>query len=76
MHIIHDPEPSWADLARIEREMPAIQAEILLLDAEIAVLDRAPSELDRQRLRRAHNRVLTERRALANSAARQVGGAA
>ncbi|NED81045.1 hypothetical protein G3I76_13230, partial [Streptomyces sp. SID11233] len=49
---------------------------ILLLDAEIAVLDRAPSELDRQRLRRAHNRVLTERRALANSAARQVGGAA
>ncbi|WP_106429326.1 DUF6284 family protein [Streptomyces sp. SPB074] len=40
------------------------------------VLNRTPSEPDRRRLRRAGNRVLTERRAPANTAARQVGGAA
>jgi hypothetical protein len=45
-------EPSAADLAAIEREMPLIEAEIDLVDAEIrmATVDR-PSELDWRRLR-------------------------
>ncbi|MER6334653.1 DUF6284 family protein [Streptomyces sp. NPDC001034] len=38
------------------------------LDARLAGLDRAPSKLDERRIRRARNKVLIERAALANRA--------
>ncbi|MFI6254563.1 DUF6284 family protein [Micromonospora zamorensis] len=64
----HSPEiePSRADLAEIEQELPLIEAEVLLLDAQIVALtsDAGPTELDWQRLRRAQRRVLREARAL------------
>ncbi|WP_327736085.1 DUF6284 family protein [Streptomyces nojiriensis] len=71
-------EPSDAELDAIEREMPLIEARVALLDAEIAVLDRTPSVLDERRICRAHHRVLTARRVLANRAATESmpGGAA
>jgi len=74
----YDREPSVAELAVIEREMPLITAEIDLLDAQIIVLDRTPTELDARRLRRARRRVLAERLALANRSATSIlpGGAA
>ncbi|MFD7920519.1 DUF6284 family protein [Streptomyces sp. NPDC059740] len=59
-------EPSAADLAAIDAEMPLILAERDLLDAQIAVLDRTPTEVDTRRLRRARHRVLTARRTVAN----------
>ncbi|MFE7872918.1 DUF6284 family protein [Micromonospora humida] len=61
-----DYEPSAAELAEIEQELPLIEAEVLLLDAQIVVLtgDGGPTELDWQRLRRAQRRVLREARAL------------
>lgn len=61
-----DYEPSTADLADIEQELPLIEAEVLLLDAQIIVLtsDTGPTELDWQRVRRAQRRVLREARAL------------
>jgi len=62
-----DREPTAAELALIEREMPVIVAEVELLDAQITTLDRSPSELDARRLRRAEHRLLTERRTLANT---------
>ncbi|WDT55774.1 DUF6284 family protein [Streptomyces sp. G7(2002)] len=61
-----DREPSAAELDAIEVEMPLISAEVELLDVRIALLDRVPSELDERRVRRARNKVLAERRALAN----------
>lgn len=61
-----DREPSAADLAAIDMEMPAILADIELLDAQIAVLDRAPSPFDERRIRRARRRVLVARRELEN----------
>lgn len=74
----HSPEmePSGADLAEIEQEMPLIEAEVLLLDAQIVVLtsDTGPTELDWQRVRRAQRRVLREARALL--AVRSVAGRA
>ncbi|MFC6015532.1 DUF6284 family protein [Plantactinospora solaniradicis] len=53
-------EPSAAELAAIEHEMPLIEAELDLLDAEIIVLcaERALSELDWQRVRSAQRRAL------------------
>lgn len=71
-----DIEPSGADLAEIEQELPLIEAEVLLLDAQIVVLtgDAGPTELDWQRLRRAQRRVLREARALL--AARSAAGRA
>ncbi|MFD7405196.1 DUF6284 family protein [Streptomyces sp. NPDC059866] len=59
-------EPTDAELDAIEQEMPAILADVDLLDAHIITLDRTPTELDARRLRRAHCRVLAERRTLAN----------
>ncbi|WP_433891773.1 DUF6284 family protein [Streptomyces sp. CA-111067] len=74
----HDREPTADELAAIDAEMPVIDAEIALLDAQIIVLDRAPTELDARRLRRAHHRLMTARRDLANTTTRQLpaGGAA
>ncbi|MEU6301693.1 DUF6284 family protein [Streptomyces chartreusis] len=62
-------EPTDAELDAIEQEMPLILARVDLLDAQIITLDRTPTELDTRRIRRARNRVLSERRALANRAA-------
>ncbi|WP_326807853.1 DUF6284 family protein [Streptomyces sp. NBC_01775] len=58
--------PSAAELDAIEVEWPVIAADVELLDARIAVLDRVPTEVDRQRIRRAHRRLLSARRELAN----------
>ena len=69
-------EPTNAELDAIEQEMPAILADVDLLDAQIITLDRIPSELDARRIRRAHRRVLAERRTLANRATGATGGAA
>ncbi|MFD3530092.1 DUF6284 family protein [Streptomyces sp. NPDC058664] len=63
-----DGEPSDAELDAIETEMPLILAEVDLLDAQIMTLDRPATELDVRRIRRAHNRVLAERRDLTNRA--------
>ncbi|WP_328639601.1 DUF6284 family protein [Streptomyces canus] len=62
-------EPTDAELDTIDAEMPLILAEIDLIDAQITTLDRLPNELDTRRIRRARNRVLSERRALANRTA-------
>ncbi|MFF0091386.1 DUF6284 family protein [Streptomyces canus] len=62
-------EPTDGELDAIEQEMPLILADVDLLDAQIITLDRTPTELDTRRIRRARNRVLSERRALANRAA-------
>ncbi|MEU0256802.1 DUF6284 family protein [Streptomyces sp. NPDC006184] len=62
-------EPTDAELDAIEEEMPAILAGIELLDVQITPLDRTPNELDARRIRRAHRRVLSVRRDLANHAA-------
>ncbi|MCW8100811.1 DUF6284 family protein [Streptomyces tauricus] len=64
-----DREPTAAELDAIEREMPVILAGVELLDAQIIALNHIPNELDTRRIRRAHRRVLTARRALANQAA-------
>ncbi|MFE2218916.1 DUF6284 family protein [Streptomyces canus] len=69
-------EPTAAELDAIELESPLILAEVDLLDAHIVTLDRTPNELDARRVRRARNRVLSERRALANRASSATGGAA
>ncbi|MET8974357.1 DUF6284 family protein [Streptomyces sp. NPDC004539] len=61
-------EPTAAELDAIEREMPVILADVDLLDAYIVTLDRTPSELDVRRIRRARNRALAARVALANNA--------
>ncbi|WP_405673051.1 DUF6284 family protein [Streptomyces canus] len=62
-------EPTDTELDAIEAEMPLILADVDLIDAHIITLDRHPNELDARRIRRARNRVLSERRALANRAA-------
>ncbi|MGY6020564.1 DUF6284 family protein [Streptomyces spinosirectus] len=69
-------EPTTAELDAIEQELPAILADVDLLDAQIITLDRVPSELDARRIRRAHRKVLAERRALANRTTAATGGAA
>ncbi|WP_406488607.1 DUF6284 family protein [Streptomyces phaeochromogenes] len=71
-------EPTDAELDAIEREMPVILAGVELLDAQIIALNHIPNELDTRRIRRAHRRVLTARRTLANQAAADAhrGGAA
>lgn len=55
------PEPTAAELAAIDDEMPLIEAQLELLDAEISHIyaeDRGgPSPLDWRRLRRAEARV-------------------
>ncbi|MFC8202157.1 DUF6284 family protein [Streptomyces sp. NPDC057298] len=62
-------EPTGAELDAIEREFPLIDAELELLDVQIALLDRPASALGMRRLRRAANKVLVERAALANRSA-------
>ncbi|MFF5102004.1 DUF6284 family protein [Streptomyces sp. NPDC000134] len=59
-------EPTAAELAAIEEEMPVILADVDLLDAHIATLDRPPTELDARRIRRARRRALAARAALVN----------
>ncbi|MEV6891403.1 DUF6284 family protein [Kribbella sp. NPDC051137] len=73
MTIIHlspvgGEEPTAADLAAIDREMPLIEAEMNLLDAEIALDNAGPDALPlaRRRVRRAERRVLEVTRKLAN----------
>ncbi|MFF4040675.1 DUF6284 family protein [Streptomyces sp. NPDC001816] len=71
-----DREPTFAELNAIELESPLILAEVDLLDAQIMTLDRTPNEVDQQRIRRARNRVLAARCALANRTTNATGGAA
>lgn len=59
-------EPTAAELAAIEEEMPVILADVDLLDAHITTLDRTPTELDERRIRRARRRALAARVALVN----------
>ncbi|MET8981040.1 DUF6284 family protein [Streptomyces sp. NPDC004539] len=59
-------EPTDAELAAIETEMPVVLADVELLDAYIATLDRTPTELDTRRLRRARRRALAARVDLVN----------
>jgi hypothetical protein len=59
-------EPTPAELAAIEAEMPVILADVELLDAQIITLDRMPSEVDARRIRRARRRALAARVALVN----------
>lgn len=59
-------EPTDAELAAIEQEMPVILADVDLLDAQITALDRVPSEVDERRIRRARRRALAARVALVN----------
>ncbi|MER7001695.1 DUF6284 family protein [Dactylosporangium sp. NPDC000555] len=55
-------EPTAADLAAIEAEMPLIEAEMVLLDAEIRVMtaEPEPTALDWRRMRRAEALVRRE----------------
>ncbi|MFH9073212.1 DUF6284 family protein [Streptomyces alboflavus] len=71
-------EPTGAELAAIEQEMPVILADVDLLDAQIVTLDRTPNELDERRIRRARRRALAARIALVNrtAGASLPGGAA
>jgi hypothetical protein len=64
-------EPTAAELAAIEEEMPVILADVDLLDAHITTLDRTPTELDERRIRRARRRALAARVALVNRTPRQ-----
>ncbi|MFI1020810.1 DUF6284 family protein [Streptomyces olivaceus] len=59
-------EPTDAELAAIEQEMPVILADVDLLDAHIVTLDRTPSEVDERRIRRARRHALAARVALVN----------
>jgi hypothetical protein len=67
LSVVASDEPSPADLAAIEAEMPLIEAELDLLDAQIREINAGPaaSVLDRRRVRRAESRVLTVKRRLA-----------
>ncbi|MFC8565472.1 DUF6284 family protein [Streptomyces sp. NPDC057245] len=66
-------EPTDAELAAIEQEMPVILADVDLLDAQIVTLDRTPSEVDDRRIRRARRRALAARVALLNRTADTTG---
>lgn len=62
-------EPSAAELAEIEREMPLIDAEVRLLDAQIHILragHHGPSDLDLRRLHNAERDVAREAAAFAS----------
>jgi cob(I)alamin adenosyltransferase len=66
LHAVPREDPTPADLAAIEAEMPLIEAELDVLDAEIALITAGPaaSVLDRRRVRRAERRALATRREL------------
>jgi hypothetical protein len=68
-------EPTAADLAAIEEEMPLIEAEMRLLDAEILILlaHPKPTPLDWSRMRRAEALVLREMEKLSHRPAPPVG---
>ncbi|MEV5597585.1 DUF6284 family protein [Streptomyces sp. NPDC052496] len=59
-------EPTAADLAAIDAEMPVLVAEVELLDAQIAALDTPLTEVTARRIRRARRKLLAARLALAN----------
>lgn len=59
-------EPTAADLAAIEAEMPVIEAGVELVDAQIAALDSPVPEVTIRRIRRARRKLLAARLALAN----------
>lgn len=61
-------EPTDAELAAIELEMPAILADVDLVDAEIAALETRSAELGTRRTRRARRKALATRVVLANRA--------
>ncbi|GAX53116.1 DUF6284 family protein [Streptomyces olivochromogenes] len=70
-------DPTDAELAAIESEMPLILADVDLIDAQIIAMDHTPNEVDTRRVRRALARVLTEYRILANRTTDEtLGGAA
>ncbi|MFJ7075176.1 DUF6284 family protein [Streptomyces sp. NPDC098781] len=70
-------EPTDAELAAVEQEMPVLLADVELLDAQIIIIDRTPTELDARRIRRARRRALAARVALINRTnASMPGGAA
>ncbi|MFK4118460.1 DUF6284 family protein [Streptomyces longwoodensis] len=69
-------EPTDAELAAIDAEMPVILADVELLDAQIITLDRTPNEVDARRIRRARRRALAARVALVNRTADRAGGVA
>ncbi|WP_405796699.1 DUF6284 family protein [Streptomyces longwoodensis] len=69
-------EPTAAELAAIDAEMPVILADVELLDAHIITLDRTPTKLDTQRIRRARRRALAARVALLNRTAGRTDSAA
>jgi hypothetical protein len=60
-----DGEPTGAELADIEFEMPVILAEVELLDVQISLLDRPLHPINWRRLRRAEHRLLAARSWLA-----------
>lgn len=66
---VADDEPTAAELAAIDVEMPLIKAEVAVVNAEIAILcaPHCPTDLDWQRLRRARRQVLREAAALAST---------
>ena len=67
-------EPTVAELAAIEYEMPLIEAEMAVVRAETAIIraGHGASELDWRRLRRARHRVLRTAAALALPSVRPV----
>ncbi|WP_405882445.1 DUF6284 family protein [Streptomyces sp. NBC_01136] len=69
-------EPTDAELAAIESELPLILADVDLIDAQIIAMDHTPNEVDTRRVRRALARVLTEWRILANRTADEATGGA
>ncbi|MET9387981.1 DUF6284 family protein [Streptomyces sp. NPDC002928] len=71
-------EPTDAELAAIESEMPLILADVDLIGVQISVMDRPTNELDTRRVRRALARVLSEQVKLINRTAvtATAGGAA
>ncbi len=76
---VADDEPTAAELAAINVEMPLIVAEVAVVNAEIAILNapHGPTDVDWQRLRRARRMVLREAAALASiTAAASTGRAA
>lgn len=62
MNYHESDEPTAADLAAIDGEMPLIEAEMTLLDAEIRVMtaEPEPTALDWRRMRRAEALVRRE----------------
>lgn len=71
-------EPTAAELAAIEQEMPRIEAELALLDVEISTLDRRGQldELTVRRIRRARRQAAARGIAEIDAIARRSTGSA